>query len=112
LARAGRLVGTTLATLVSFYNPALVVLGGGVVSAGDYVLAAIRESVYRRSLPLATRTLRIEPSSLGETAGLAGAVHLVLDELFTPQRLARWLPCGSPAGRPELAGAEEVSPAA
>ena len=103
LARAGRLVGTTLATLVSFYNPALVVLGGGVVSAGDHVLAAIRESVYRRSLPLATRTLRIEPSSLGDTAGLAGAVHVVLDGLFDPARLARWLPYGTPAGRPELA---------
>lgn len=107
LARAGRLVGTTLATLVSFYNPALVVLGGGVVSAGDYVLAAIRESVYRRSLPLATRTLRIEPSSLGETAGLAGAVHVVLDGLFDPARLARWLPFGTPAGRPELAAVED-----
>lgn len=112
LARAGRLVGTTLATLVSFYNPALVVLGGGVVSAGDHVLAAIRESVYRRSLPLATRTLRIEPSSLGETAGLAGAVHLVLDELFDPRRLARWLSSSTPAGRPELAADDEVSPAA
>jgi glucokinase-like ROK family protein len=103
LARAGRLVGTTLATLVSFYNPALVVLGGGVVNAGDHVLAAIRESVYRRSLPLATRTLRIEPSSLGDAAGLAGAVHMVLDGLFDPSRLARWLPEGTPAGRPELA---------
>jgi hypothetical protein len=30
-------------------------------------------------------------------------VHLVLDELFTPGRLARWLPDASPAGRPELA---------
>jgi glucokinase-like ROK family protein len=103
LARAGQLVGATLATLVSFYNPALVVLGGGVTQAGDHVLAAIREAVYRRSLPLATRTLRIEPSSLGEAAGLAGAVNLVLDELFTPSLLAEWLPESSPAGRPELA---------
>ncbi|SHG17098.1 ROK family transcriptional regulator [Geodermatophilus nigrescens] len=103
LARAGRLVGGTLATLVSFYNPGLVVLGGGVVHAGDHVLAAIRESVYRRSLPLATRTLRIEPSLLGEAAGLAGAVHLALDALFAPGRLSRWLPSGSPAGRPDLA---------
>ena len=100
LARAGRLVGTTMATLVSFYNPGLVVLGGGVASAGDYVLAAIRESVYRRSLPLATRTLRIEPSSLGRTGELVGAIHLTLDELFGPARLARWLPEGTPrAGR-------------
>jgi len=112
LARAGRLVGTTLATLVSFYNPKLVVLGGGVVNAGDYVLAAIRESVYRRSLPLATRTLRIEPSSLGEAASLAGAVHLALDEVFDPRRLARWLPEGSPAGRPELADEDKAELAA
>ena len=103
LAQSGRLVGGTLATLVSFYNPGLVVLGGDVVLAGDFVLAAVREAVYRRSLPLATRTLRIEFSTLGRLAGLAGAVHLVLDELFAPQRLARWLPHSSPAGRPELA---------
>jgi glucokinase-like ROK family protein len=105
LARTGRLVGDTLATLVSFYNPGLVVLGGGVAQAGDFVLAAIRESVYRRSLPLATRTLRIELSNLGEATGLAGAVHLVLDELFMPERMSEWLPFTSPAGRPELAGA-------
>ncbi|MGY1615401.1 ROK family transcriptional regulator [Geodermatophilus sp. SYSU D00691] len=103
LARAGRLVGATLATLVSFYNPGLVVLGGGVAHAGDHVLAAVRESVYRRSLPLATRTLRIEPSALGGAAGLAGAVHLVLDAVFAPERLAHWLPHSTPAGHPEVA---------
>ncbi|GAA0248356.1 ROK family protein [Cryptosporangium japonicum] len=112
LARAGRLVGATLATLVSFYNPGLVVVGGEVARAGDYVLAAIRESVYRRSLPLATRTLRIEPSTLGEAAGLTGAVHLVVDELFAPARLARWLPYSSPAGQPDLATVEADDPAA
>jgi predicted NBD/HSP70 family sugar kinase len=112
LAHAGRLVGTTLATLVSFYNPGVVVLGGGVVSAGDYVLAAIREAVYRRSLPLATRTLRIEPSSLGRTGELVGAVYLALDEVFEPPRLARWLPEGTPAGRPELATVDEAGSAA
>jgi glucokinase-like ROK family protein len=104
LAQSGRLVGGTLATLVSFYNPALVVLGGDVVLAGDFVLAAVREAVYRRSLPLATRTLRIEFSTLGRLAGLTGAVHLVLDELFAPATLAEWLPRGTPAGAPELAG--------
>ncbi|MGY1701595.1 ROK family transcriptional regulator [Geodermatophilus sp. SYSU D00766] len=111
LARTGRLVGSTLATLVSFYNPGLVVLGGGVVHAGDHVLAVVREAVYRRSLPLATRTLRIDPSVLGEAAGLAGAVHLVLDNLFAPGRLAAWLSWGSPAGHPEIAGTPDRTPA-
>jgi predicted NBD/HSP70 family sugar kinase len=103
LARAGRLVGGTLATLVSFYNPDRVVLGGRVVQDDDHVLAAIREAVYRRSLPLATRTLRIEPSVLGEAAGLGGAVHLVLDGLFAAGCLAQWLTDSSPAGRPDVA---------
>jgi hypothetical protein len=81
------------------------VVGGTVARAGDHVLAAIREAVYRRSLPLATRTLRIEGSVLGDGAGLAGAVHLVLDSLFAAERLPVWLPHSSPAGRPELAAA-------
>ena len=103
LATAGQLVGTTLASLVSFYNPALVVLGGGVVRSGDLVLAAIREGVYRRSLPLATRTLRIEPTALRDGGGMTGAVHLALDQLFAHDCLAEWIQHGSPAGRPELA---------
>ncbi len=58
LMRSGRLVGEVLATIVSFYNPSLILVGGGVAAAGDMLLAAIRESVYRRSLPLATRELQ------------------------------------------------------
>jgi glucokinase-like ROK family protein len=103
LTRSGQLVGETIATLVNFFNPSLVLLGGGVALAGDMILATIREAVYRRSLPLATRQLRIERSTLIPDPSLAGAAHMVLDELFSRQRLGRWLPVGSPAGFPELA---------
>ncbi|PXY23768.1 MULTISPECIES: ROK family protein [Prauserella] len=102
LTRAGRLIGSLLATLVSFYNPALVIIGGGVAAAGDLLLAAVRESVYRRSLPLATRELRIARSTLSDRAGLVGAAFMVIDELFAPERLAHWVAAGSPAGAPEL----------
>lgn len=102
LTQAGRLVGSLLATLVSFYNPALVIIGGGVAGSGDLLLAAVRESVYRRSLPLATRELRISRSTLSDEAGLVGAAFMVIDELFTPERLGRWVEIGSPSGFPEL----------
>ncbi|MFI6025134.1 ROK family protein [Amycolatopsis magusensis] len=102
LTQAGRLVGSLLATLVSFYNPALVIIGGGVSGAGDLLLATLRETVYRRSLPLATRELRITRSTLGDEAGLIGAAFMVIDELFAPERLAHWIDTGSPAGRPAL----------
>jgi glucokinase-like ROK family protein len=105
LNRSGNLVGQMLATLVNFYNPSLVIIGGGVAMAGDMYLATIRQDVYRRSLPLATRDLRIVRSSNIETIGLRGAAFVVLDELFSRTHLGRWINDGTPAGRPELSEA-------
>ncbi|AIJ24362.1 ROK family protein [Amycolatopsis methanolica] len=103
--RAGRLIGDQLAMLVSFFNPSLLLIGGGVAGAGDHLLATIREVIYGRSLPLATRDLRIVRSSLGDQAGVVGAAFMVLDELFTRDRLAKWIDAGTPAGLPDLTAA-------
>lgn len=102
LNRSGNLVGRMLAALVSFYNPSLVIIGGGVAAAGDMFLATIQQSVYRRSPPLATRDLRVVRSSNIETIGLRGAAFVVLDELFSRARLGQWINEGSPAGQREL----------
>ena len=79
-----------LAGLVNFFNPSLIVVGGGVADAGDVLLATIRETVYGRSLPLATRELVIQRSSLGSLAGVTepgdGGRPAVLLE-----SLARWI---------------------
>ncbi len=116
LVSSGTLIGQTLAQLVNFFNPSLIVIGGGVAEAGDVFLAAIRQSVYRRSLPLATRDLRIARSPLSSFAGLSGAAAVVTDELFKPDRAARWIPRQTPHGDPSLAsqdGADAgTSPAA
>ena len=79
---AGGAIGMVLASIVSFVNPQKVFIGGGVANVGDSLLAAIREQVYRRSLPLATRDLEITASTLGADAGVIGAAALVLDQLF------------------------------
>ena len=42
---AGERVGRMLASLVNFFNPSLVVIGGGVALSGDELLAVIREAV-------------------------------------------------------------------
>ena len=91
LQAAGHRVGLMLASVVNFFNPSLIVVGGGVAQSGDQLLAAIRETVYRRSLPLATRDLSVQRSSLGALAGVVGASAMVLDQLFSRDSLARWL---------------------
>ena len=96
LSNAGRLVGQAVATLVNFFNPSLIVIGGGVADAGDGLLATIREVVYRRSLPLSTRNLGINRSALGGRAGVVGAATMVANELFAPDFLPLWLDAGAP----------------
>ncbi len=103
LQAAGGRIGAMLAGVVNFFNPSLVVVGGGVAQSGDALLAAIRETVYGRSLPLATRELLIRRSSLGGLAGVVGASAMVVDQLFARGSLARWAPAGEPSGMPEVA---------
>ena len=88
---------------MNFFNPSLIVIGGGVAEAGDLLLAAIRERVYARSLPLATRDLLIQRSSLGGLAGVIGASSMVVDQLFARESIGRWLEAGDPSGAPEVA---------
>lgn len=102
--RSARLVGETLSQLVNFFNPSLILLGGGVTDVGDLYLATVRQMIFSRSLPLATRSLRIERSPLGDRAGLKGAAFMVIDELLSRERLGRWIEHGSPAGHPSLSG--------
>jgi glucokinase-like ROK family protein len=98
IAMAGRRIGRMVATLVNALNPSLVVIGGGVTGVGDALIASVRETVYARSLPLATRDLLIVRSGLGDETGRIGAASIVADELFSRARIATWLPSGSPAG--------------
>ena len=79
----GRRVGLVLAGLVSFFNPSMIVIGGGLAGLGHLLLAEIRGVVYRRSLPLATGNLPIVLSELGPSAGVIGATVMITDHVFS-----------------------------
>jgi predicted NBD/HSP70 family sugar kinase len=90
---SGRTIGTVLAALVNFFNPHRIVMTGGVAQAGLPLLAGIRETVYRRSMPLAARSLEISVSDAPEMSGRIGAALMAiegfLDEDAIQQALAR-----------------------
>jgi predicted NBD/HSP70 family sugar kinase len=88
---AGRDIGEVLAAVVSLLNPSVIVLAGGLSLAGEHLLAGVREVVYRRSLPLATKHLRIVESLTGERAGVVGAAVLVLEHALAPEQVDRLL---------------------
>jgi predicted NBD/HSP70 family sugar kinase len=111
LSRCGRQIGTVLAGMVNAVNPSLVVLSGEVAMTGDIFLAAVREAIYSRAHPLASRDLRILRSPMGGSAALVGAAFTVIDEIFAPDFLGEWVASGSPQEHPRITALSEKPPA-
>ncbi len=88
---AGRTLGEVLAGTVNFFNPAVIVIGGDIAEAHAQLLAGVREGIFSRSLPLATRDLRIVPCRLGDRAGIIGAAIMAIEHVLAPDEVDRSL---------------------
>lgn len=82
--QAGRDLGEVLSTCVNLLNPGVLVVGGSLALAGEDLLAGVREVIYRRSTPLATRHLTIATPRSGPDGGLRGAALLVVQHVLDP----------------------------
>ena len=60
-------------------NPEVIVVGGGVMAAGEMVLEAARQELRRRAMDPA-RGAGVVSASLGPEAGMVGAALLVAEE--------------------------------
>lgn len=83
--QAGRDIGEVVAMMVNLINPSVVVIGGQLSAAGEHLLAGLRETVYQRSLPLATEKLRIVPTRAGAEAGVLGAAAMAIEHVLSPE---------------------------
>lgn len=84
---SGRILGEVMTSLVSILNPQMIVIGGTLAIVNDHLLAGIRELVYKRSLPLATRELELVISPPDPDAGIMGAAILVVEEQMKAQNV-------------------------
>lgn len=73
----GQWIGALIATLISGLDPEAIVIGGGVIDAGEILLNPARESMNRLvSFGAKHPTPVIVPAKLGNDAGLVGAADL------------------------------------
>jgi glucokinase len=79
VATLGRHLGVGIASLVNVFNPEVVVVGGGLIAAGDLLLEPARTVVAERALVPARDQVRIVPARFGEESGMLGAAGLALD---------------------------------
>ncbi len=84
---AGELIGRVLASVVSFANPEVIVLGGD-LGVETLLLGAARAEILRRPLELATKDLHFVASAQSTDSGIRGAAALSIDRLW-PSRSPR-----------------------
>jgi glucokinase len=73
LARAGELIGVAVANVLIFLAPDRVVVGGGVVEAGELLLEPLRASVADHARVAPLERIAIASAELGPRAGAIGA---------------------------------------
>jgi len=85
------LIAGARVAMVRMINPRTIRIGGTLASAHDYLIAGVRELVYQRCLPLATRRPIIQLAPPVETACLIGATISPRSHLFIGSRVGQLL---------------------
>jgi glucokinase len=82
LARAGTAVGVAIASVAHLLEVTTVVLGGGLVQAGEPLLDPLRDAVATHARLPYVAALEVRPAALGPQAGLVGAAALVVSDTY------------------------------
>ena len=83
-AEIGRWLGVALASAINLLNLEMIIVGGPMAAAGDYLLLPLQKELAQRVLPTHWADLPVLLSLLKEDAPAVGAASLVLHELLSP----------------------------
>jgi glucokinase len=76
----GSRLGVALVSFANIFEPEVIVIGGGVIAAGDLLLDPARRELQARALP-PMKGIPVRAAELGEDAGMIGAAALAGIEL-------------------------------
>ncbi len=82
LSEVGYNLGKGLAILIQLFNPELIILGGRVSEAGQYITTSIQQSLNTYSMHQIQEKTQLVLSQLGESVGTLGAVATVMENIF------------------------------
>ena len=78
----GTVLGRAIAGLINIFNPELIVIGGNMAAAKDYLLLPIKSAVQKHSLNIINSDTKIKLSKLGRKAGAIGSCMLSRSKLL------------------------------
>lgn len=80
--QAAEYIGLGISALINLFNPEVVVLGGGVIQAGEILFDNVRKTISARALNRSARGVPLLPATFGLKAAAMGAVSLVMNKLL------------------------------
>jgi len=83
--QVGSYLGIGLSIIINLLNPEKILLGGGVMESGEWLLPAAFEEAKRRSFTASYNCCLIEQTQLGNKAGFIGAALWARDHLTKPR---------------------------
>jgi predicted NBD/HSP70 family sugar kinase len=84
----GTVLGGMIGKMITFLDPAIVILGGGLMGFGPNFLAYIREAIFRQCSPWIGPDFPVEPSTFGDKSGIIGSAMLCVDSLIEENLLS------------------------
>jgi predicted NBD/HSP70 family sugar kinase len=82
LAKIGEALGKGISTLIHLFNPELIILGGEMSKAADYLVSPIESNLNIFTISRIRKDATIVASELGDNARLMGTVALVMHKIF------------------------------
>jgi len=73
----GRKLAVALTGVVNLFNPDIIVIGGGVSKAGEFIFGPLRRELRARAMRDQARHVKIIRAKLGDNAGIIGSSLLV-----------------------------------
>jgi len=82
LSEVGQDLGRGIAILIQLFNPELIILGGSIAEAKNYILTPIQQALNIYSMAKLSEKTEISLSHLGKEVGLIGAIAVVNEHIF------------------------------
>lgn len=79
---AGEKIGKSIAFLINIFNPELVIIGGNMAYAGDYLMLPLKAATNKYSLNLVYKDTKFRLSQMGGDAGALGAAMLIRNQII------------------------------
>ncbi|HOW31404.1 MAG TPA: ROK family protein, partial [Bacteroidales bacterium] len=84
-ASIGEQLGKGIAVLIHIFNPELIIVGGELTRAENYLIDPIQQNLNKYTISKIRRDAQIVTSELGNNAGLMGTVALVMNKVFNQE---------------------------